>query len=69
MARVGFEETLYQVNETSGIVEICAVVFEPVIDCPIEFDFNVTFETRDDTAGTCIGISYCIPIHNNDIHA
>lgn len=51
MARVGFEETFYQADETSGTVEICVVVFEPVINCPIEFDFNVTFETRDGTAG------------------
>ena len=51
VARVGFEETVYQTDETSGTVEICVVVFEPNISCPIEFDFNVTFETRDGTAG------------------
>ena len=52
MARVGFEETVYRTDETSGSVELCAVVYEPAIDCPIEFDFNVTFETMDGTAGT-----------------
>jgi len=51
VARVGFEETVYQVDEDSETVEICAAVFEPNITCPIQFDFNVTFETRDDTAG------------------
>ena len=52
MAIVEFESTLYRVNETSGVVEICAVVMEPNIDCPIDFAFNVTFETSDGSAGT-----------------
>ena len=52
VAIVGFESTLYRVNETSGVVEICAVVMEPNIDCPIDFAFNVTFETSDGSAGT-----------------
>jgi len=53
-ATVGFEETVYEANEASGMVEICAVVYEPNVDCPVEFDFNVTFQTRDGSAGTCI---------------
>jgi len=51
VAKVGFEKTVYQVDEDSETVEICAAVFQPNITCPIEFDFNVTFETRGDTAG------------------
>ena len=51
-ATVGFEKTFYQVNESSGTVEICAVVYEPDIDCPIQIDFNVTFETGNETKGT-----------------
>ena len=54
MARVGFEKTVYQVDEDSETVEICAAVFEPNISCPIEFCFNMTFETRDDTASTYV---------------
>ena len=42
--------TFYQVNETDGFVEICAVVFEPDIVCPVEFDFNVSLQTCDDSA-------------------
>ena len=57
-ARIGFEERFYQVNETSGTVELCAVVFEPDVDCPIEFAFNVTFETSDISAGTCMSIIF-----------
>lgn len=52
MARVGFEETFYRANEGGGTVEICAIVYEPNIECPIEMKFNVTFETRAETAGT-----------------
>ena len=51
-ATVGFEETFYQVNESTGTVEICAVVYEPNITCPIQMDFNVTFETGNETEGT-----------------
>ena len=60
MARVGFEETFYRVRENVGTVEICVVVHEPAIDCPIEFDFNVTFVTGDGSAGTYI---YCVHFH------
>ena len=52
MARVGFEETSYQTSEQTGTVKICAVVFEPKINCPIEFDFNIACETSDISAGT-----------------
>ena len=58
VARVGFDSTLYRVNETSGIVEICAVVMEPNIDCPIDFTFNVTFRTRNGSAGIYIEIHH-----------
>ena len=51
MAIVGFQRTIYSVNEGDGAVEICAVVVEPDIDCPIQFDFDVIFETSDGTAG------------------
>ena len=56
VARVGFEEMFYEVNETTGIVEICVVVYEPDIDCPIQMEFTVSIETRAETAGTCMYI-------------
>ena len=37
--------------EDAGFIELCAVVYSPIIDCPIEFPFNVSLSTRDDTAG------------------
>ena len=50
-ARVGFENTSYIVDENIGVVEICARVFQPVIRCPIEFAFNLIFNTIDGPAG------------------
>ena len=51
VARVGLEITFYQVDEDAGFVEICAMVFEPTITCPIEFDFSVSVSTCDGSAG------------------
>ena len=50
-ARVGLERTFYSVSEGVGVVELCAVVYEPDITCPIEFPFNVSLSTADGTAG------------------
>ena len=33
------------------MVELCAVVYEPDINCPIEFPFNISLSTADGTAG------------------
>ena len=70
MARVGFEQTFYPVTDNIGTVEICAVVYEPAIDCPIEFDFNVTFETCDGSAGTTYAyiLHCCIHITPTILH-
>ena len=35
------------------------MVNDPNVDCPVQFDFNVTFQTRDGTAGTCIYVHNC----------
>ena len=32
-------------------MEICAVVFQPIITCSVEFDFNVSLSTCDGSAG------------------
>ena len=50
-AVVGLEKTLYSVSEDEGVVEVCAIVYSPTIDCPIEFSFNVNLSTSDRTAG------------------
>ena len=51
VARVGLERTLYNVSEGVGVVELCAVVYEPNITCPIQFPFEVRLSTADGTAG------------------
>ena len=53
-ARVGLEQIFYNVAENIGFVDLCAVVYEPVIDCPIEFPFAVQLSTIDNTAGMTV---------------
>ena len=48
---VGLEKTIYNVSESVGVVEVCAIVYSPTIDCPIAFPFDVSLSTSDDTAG------------------
>ena len=48
---VDLEQTIRIVSEDVGVVELCAVVYEPDIECPIKFPFDVSLSTRDDTAG------------------
>ena len=50
-AVVGLEETFYQVSETDGVVMVCVVIYEPDIDCPIKFPFDVNLFTTDGSAG------------------
>ena len=50
MAEVGLERTFYQVTENVGMVEVCAVVYSPVIECPIQFPFQVRLKTNDGSA-------------------
>ena len=50
-AVVGLERTIFTVSENVGVVELCAHVFQPDIECPVEFPFNVILSTVDRTAG------------------
>ena len=50
-AVVGLEQTFFRVSEDVGVVELCAIVSSPVIDCPIKFPFEVQLYTCDGTAG------------------
>ena len=54
MARVGLEQTYYEVSEDVGVVEVCAVVYmpDPSGPCPIDFDFTVLLSTVAMSAGT-----------------
>ena len=51
MAVVGLERTLHQVSEDVGVVEVCAIVYSPEVDCPIEFLFEVNLIIINGSAG------------------
>ena len=48
---MGLERTMYSVSEDVVVVEVCAIVYSPAIDCPIAFPFDVSLSTSDRTAG------------------
>ena len=52
VAVVGLEQIFYNVSESIGAVEVCAVVIGPdgSINCPIDFQFSVFLSTEDDSA-------------------
>ena len=50
-ARVGLEQTFFNVIESVGVVEVCAIITFPSINCPVEFPFDVGLSTEDGTAG------------------
>ena len=56
---MGLERTIFTVSEDVGVVELCARVFEPDIECPIEFPFNIILSSTDRTAGMYLS-------HNNN---
>ena len=57
---MGLEKTFYQVSEDVGVVEVCAIVYEPNrnLACPISFPFNVSLSTGDDSAGIPTALLY-----------
>ena len=56
---MGLEQTVIRViEEETGDVELCVNVTSPVIDCPIEFPFEVRLSTSDGTAGKYISLSF-----------
>ena len=50
-AVVGLEKTIYSVSKNVGVVEVCAIVYSPTIDCPIAFPFDVSLSTSNNAAG------------------
>ena len=51
MPVIGFENTTYQVSEDEGVVELCVVVYSPVIECPIDFGLIFNLHIEDGSAG------------------
>lgn len=51
VAVVGLERAVYQVSEDVGVVKVCAIVYSPSTECPVEFSFEVTFFANSTSAG------------------
>ena len=47
MAVVCLEDTVYLDTDGDGIVEVCATVLDPSIDCPVAFAFSIPLSTTD----------------------
>ena len=48
---VGLERTFYEVLESDGEVEVCAVLYNPDSGCPVAFSFDVIIATLAGRAG------------------
>ena len=57
-ATVGMEHTFYTVLESDVTVEVCAVVYEPITDCPVEFSFDLRLYTVSGSAGNVVIETY-----------
>ena len=60
---MGLENTIYSVSENVGVVEVCAIVYSPTIDCPIEVPFDVSLSTSDNTAGIMLVFMQLYLVH------
>ena len=49
--RVGLEQTFFREMENVGVIELCVIVFEPDLECPIKFPFQVQLYTIERSAG------------------
>ena len=51
VAVVGLEMTSYITREDFLMIEVCAEVLDPDLECPVWFPFNISFTTADGSAG------------------
>ena len=56
MAVVGLEMTSYTTREDSVMIEVCARVLDPELECPIWFPFNISFTIADGSAGIIVNL-------------
>ncbi len=63
--RIGFEQTSYTVNETIGMLEVCARMFEPSEDISLgSVSISIGAETVQGSAGiVCRDYTYFITVH------
>lgn len=48
---VGFEQTVVNVSESAGQVELCVIISQPNASTPVPFTFSLILNTRPMTAG------------------
>jgi hypothetical protein len=48
VAAVGLERTFYNVSEGVGAMNVCAIVYSPIVPCPVNFSFDVSLSTNYD---------------------
>ena len=51
---MGIEQTVYDVLESEGTVEVCTVVRSPIGDCPIAIPFTVIITASEGPASKCL---------------
>ena len=51
VAIVGFTQTTETQQEEGGRVTVCVEIFNPVIDRPVAYPFDIAVRTTDGTAG------------------
>ena len=54
MAEIGFETEECVVAEDDGELEVCVVIHNPLLDCPVVFPFELMISTTPGTAGVYI---------------
>ena len=52
--RVGYERSVYTTDEGQGVVELCAIIYDPPSGGAPR-PFFIFASTMDGTAGTCVG--------------
>ena len=48
---MGLEKTYFNTTESVGMIELCAKIIFPEVNCPVTFPFDVRLSTADGTAG------------------
>ena len=68
VARVGWEQLNYTINETAMAGEACVLVFNPPTDAELVVDIELEYQSVTGTAGTlgwCFTLStICSDLHN-----
>ena len=47
VAMVGLQQTVYQVDENAGSIEVCVVMITTSQECIFPYPFGITFTTSD----------------------